>query len=213
MSTSKLKIYNGALSLIGERELASLTETREARRQCDLVWDDGGVDSWLEAGQWYFAMRSQKITYDPSISPTWGFRFVFDVPTDHIRTCALCQDEDFNVPLQNYREETGFWYATLDTIYVRFVSNDAQYGNDFSKWPQSFTQFAKADLACQIAAKIRVDKVPDLIKWRNQQLKEAKSLCALADATTFPAQGAWTRARQGNRRGWLDRGNRGSLIG
>ena len=213
--TTKLNIYNGALSIIGERQLASLTEERESRRQLDLIWDDGGVVGCLEAGQWYFAMRSQQITYDPAITPPWGFKRVFDVPSDHVRTCAVCQDEDFNVPLLTYREEASFWYANLDTIYVRFVSSDTSYGLDFSLWPASFVQFVKSDFASQVVFKLTQDKEKQKLAAANrtQQLKEAKSLAAMADASTFPAQGAWTRARQGNRRGWLDRGNRGSLIG
>ncbi len=138
MATDKLKIYNGALAIIGERQLASLTEERESRRQLDLIYDDGGILGCLEAGQWYFAMRSQKITYDPSITPDWGYKFVFDVPSDHIRTCGLCQDEFFSVPLLEYKEEANFWYANLQTIYVRFVSSDTNYGLDMSLWPASF---------------------------------------------------------------------------
>ncbi len=149
--TTKLQIYNGALSLIGDRLLASLTESRESRRLLDLVYDDDGVKACLEAGQWYFAMRSQKITYDPSISPTWGFRRVFDVPSDHVRTCALCSDEQFEIPLINYREEANFWYTDIDIIYVRFVSQDTNYGFDLSLWPQSFTEFVKAHFAYKIS--------------------------------------------------------------
>jgi hypothetical protein len=213
--TDKLKIYNGALSLIGERLLASLTEERESRRVLDLVYDDDGLKSCLESGQWYFAMRSQKITYDPSITPTWGYRFVFDVPTDHIRTCALCQDEFFTSPLLEYREEANFWYANLQTIYVRFVSNDVNYGMDLSLWPASFTEFVKAHFASKISPTVTASDgtKKDSFAYRRDMLKHAKTIAAMEDGTTFPAQGSWSQARQGNRRGWLDRGNKSSLIG
>ena len=213
--TTKLQIYNGALSLIGERLLASLTEERESRRQLDLVYDDDGVRSCLEAGQWYFAMRSQKITYDPSISPTWGFRRVFDVPSDHVRTCALCSDEHFQNPLLQYREEANFWYADIDTIYVRFVSKDTSYGFDLSLWPPSFVDFVKAHFAAKISPTITASDgtKKDAFKYRAMVLKQAKSLAAMADGTTFPARGTWASARAGNVRGWRDGGNQGSLIG
>lgn len=213
--TDKLKIYNGALSLIGERSLASLTEARESRRSLDLVYDDDGVKACLEAGQWYFAMRSQKITYDPSISPTWGFRRVFDVPSDHVRTCALCSDETFNVPLLEYREEANFWYADIDIIYVRFVSQDTSYGLDMSLWPASFVEFVKAHFASKISPTITTNdgNKKDSIAYRALTLKHAKSLAAMADATTFPARGTWANSRSGNSSGWRDRGNTGNLIG
>jgi hypothetical protein len=41
MSASKLKLYNDALGILGERRLASLTENREPRRVLDEVWDAG----------------------------------------------------------------------------------------------------------------------------------------------------------------------------
>jgi len=213
--TSKLQIYNGALALIGERALASLTEARESRRLLDLAYDDDGIKACLEAGQWYFAMRSQKITYDPSISPTWGFRRVFDVPSDHVRTCALCSDESFNVPLLEYREEANFWYADLDIIFVRFVSQDTSYGFDLSLWPASFTEFVKAHFASKVSPTVTtsVGETKDSMQYRALMLKHAKSLAAMADGATFPAQGSWTRARQASGRGWRDRGNTGSLIG
>lgn len=213
--TTKIQIYNGALSLIGDRVLASLTEERESRRLLDLVYDDDGIKACLEAGQWYFAMRSQKITYDPAITPTWGLRRVFDVPSDHVRTCALCSDEQFEMPLINYREEANFWYADVDIIYVRFVSQDTNYGMDLSLWPQSFVEFVKAHFASKISPTVTSSDgtKKDSFAYRNLVLKHAKSLAAMADGSTFPARGAWASARAGNSRGWRDRGNTGSLIG
>jgi len=40
MSTSRLKLYNDALTACGESHLASLTEDREPRRLLDHVWDE-----------------------------------------------------------------------------------------------------------------------------------------------------------------------------
>lgn len=215
MTTSKLKIYNGALQIIGQRALASTSENRESRRQLDVAWDDGAVDDALEAGQWYFAMRSVRITYDPSITPDWGHRRVFDVPEDHIRTCGLCQDEMFTVPLLAYREEAGFWYADLDTIFVRYVSNDTAFGGDMSLWPGTFVEFLKGHLAFLVALSLTSDKKKVVLAeaYKSKSLKDAKSKAAMADASATPAQGRWTAARQGQSRSWPDRGNQGSLIG
>lgn len=215
MTTSKLKLYNGALAILGQRQLGALTENRESRRQLDLAWDDGAVDAALEAGQWYFAMRSVRITSDPSITPDWGYRKVFEVPEDHIRTCAVCQDEMFNVPLLGYREEAGFWYSDLDPIYVRYVSNDTAFGMDFSLWPGTFVEYLKGHLAFLTALVLTSDKKKVVLAeaYRSKALKDAKSKAAMADPTTFPAEGAWTSSRRGMRSSWPDRGNRGSLIG
>jgi len=215
VTTTKLRIYNGALAIIAERALGSLTEARESRRALDLVYDDGGIDDCLEAGQWYFAMRSARLTSDPSITPDWGFRKVFEVPEDHIRTCAVAADEMFNQPLLAYKEEAGFWYCDLDTIYVRYVSNHVDYGGNLALWPGTFTEFVKAHFALLVALPITQDKKKVALAdaYRTRALKDAKSKGAMADPTTFPAEGAWTSSRRGQSRSWPDRGNRGSLIG
>jgi hypothetical protein len=215
VTTTKLRIYNGALAIIGERALGSVSEQRKSRRELDLVWDDGGVDECLEAGQWYFAMRSTRITYDPSITPDWGYKRVFEVPEDHIRTCAVCQDEMLNTPLLSYREEAGFWYSELDTIYVRYVSNDATFGMDMSLWPGTFVEYVKGHFAARAALPITQDKgkVALADAYRSRALANAKSKGAMADPTTFPAEGAWTASRRGRSWSWPDRGNRGRLIG
>lgn len=215
VTTTKLRLYNGALAIIGQRQLAALTENRESRRQLDLAWDDGAIDDALEAGQWYFAMRSSRITSDPSIAPDWGFRKVFEVPDDHLRTCGLCQDEMFNVPLLAYREEAGFWYADLDPIYVRYVSNGVGFGGDMSLWPGSFVEFVKGHLAFLVALVLTSDKKKVMLAeaYKKQALKDAKSKAAMADPSIFPAEGAWTSSRRGPYSSWPDRGNRGRLIG
>ena len=38
---TRLQLYNSALLLLGERNLASLSENREPRRLLDHVWDTG----------------------------------------------------------------------------------------------------------------------------------------------------------------------------
>ena len=43
MATDRLKLYNGALTIIGERSIASLTTNEESRRLLDNQWNDGAV--------------------------------------------------------------------------------------------------------------------------------------------------------------------------
>jgi hypothetical protein len=72
-ATDRLKIYNGALLLCGEKELASLSENREPRFLLDLVWNDNGVRFCLEQAQWHFAMRSSQLRLRPGVAPDWGY--------------------------------------------------------------------------------------------------------------------------------------------
>lgn len=193
----RLNIYNSALLLCKERFLASLTEEREPRRLLDQVWNDGGVNQCLEEGQWFFAMRGIEIDPDPSIKPNFGYRNAFAKPIDWVATSGLCQDEFFRTPLNHYFDETGFWYADLTQLYVRYVSNDPTYGANLSAWPETFNDFVSAHFASKVIGKLSNDTA--LIKYVDDQrklsLKIAKSKAAMAEPTKFEPQGNWSKSR------------------
>lgn len=214
MSASRLSIYNDALLLCGERALNTLTENREPRYLLDQVWNNNGVDACLEEGQWFFAMRTVQLDYDPNIQPPFGFARAFDKPTDWILTSAVCSDEFFREPLLRYSDEAAYWYSDLDTIYIKYVSNDIGFGGNLGEWPRSFTEFVAAHFAFKIVTKISNDddRLTRIIKIRKQMLLEAKSKGLMAEPTKFPAQGTWSRARMTG--GWRRDGgsNSGSLY-
>ncbi len=213
MSTTRLKLYNDALTICGERILASLTENREPRRLLDHVWDNDGVKACLEQGQWRFAIRTTMRDYDPSITPEFGYQYAFQKPDDWVSTVGVCSDGFFRSPLNAYEDEEEFWYADLQTIYVRYVSNDSNYGGDLSKWTVAFADFAAAHFASKIIFKLTSDekKRNSVIQWEERQLKRAKNHNAMGGPTQFPPAGSWSQSR--SRRSSRERGNRGSLIG
>ena len=200
----RLQIYNDALLICGQRALATLTDNMESHYLLDQVWNNNGVKTCLEEGQWFFAMRTQMIDYDPSIAPTFGYRRGFTKPTDWLRTCSMATDEFFRSPLLRVVDEAGFWYSDLDTIYVRFVSNAVTYGMDLNRWPQTFAEFVAAHFASKVMLKLSNDanKTNEVIKLRAQYLSKAKTASAMAEATKFPPPGSWIlgRIRGVNRR-------------
>lgn len=216
MATDRLKIYNGALLICGHRSIASLTVNEEARRLLDDVWNDDGLRNCFQAGLWKFAMRSSKFTYDTGVTPDFGYQRAFAKPDDWVATAAVCSDEYFNVPLLQYSDENNFWFSDLDEIYVRYVSDHADYGSDYSLWPANFTQYVKTYFASRIAFKLNTDKVLlDALTRRggllDQALKTARNSDAQADPPKFLPQGLWTKARLRDR--WNNGGSNSDLIG
>ena len=206
--TDRLTMYNDALLLCGQRALGSLTETTESRRLLDQVYNSGGIQKCLEEGQWKFAMRTIQSDYDQNVTPTFGYARAFSKPTDWVVTSAVCSDEYFKAPLIAYNDEAGYWYADLDTIYVRYVSSDEAYGLNINDWPGSFAEFVAAHFASKIALKLGGgdDKFKVVMGMREKLKKIALNKDAMADPMKFPAPGAWTRSRLGSR-GRSDRGN------
>ena len=220
MSTTRLKIYNGALLLCGEQQLASLSENREPRHLLDLVWNDDGVRFCLEQAQWHFAMRASRLDYEPSIAPDWGFQRAFTKPTDWVETSGVWQDEFMRAPLLDYADEVMYWFCDLDEIFVKYVSDDVTYGMDFAKWPETFTEYVKTFFASKIIRKLPggADKVDDIVHPKTgalaRALSIAKNRAAMVLPATFPTRGTWTAARHaGASRLRNDGGNPNQLIG
>lgn len=204
MSVTKLTLFNGALRILGERRLASLTENRESRRLLDDSWADGltsgPVKRCLEMGQWSFALRTILIDYSPSVDPPFGYQYAFDQPTDLVRTTGIYQDEYCQVPLLDYSTERRYWYADTESIYVQYVSNHTSYGGDPSMWSQLFVDMVEAALAMDIAPNLTQGE--GKVKMAERAWKQAMALAKANDAmekpTRFPPTGSWIKARRGS---------------
>lgn len=218
--TTRLHIYNGALLNCGDQLISGLDEKREPRYLLDEVWADNGVRYCLEQAQWHFAMRSTRFTYNPGLQPLWGFQRGFDKPKDWVNTSGVFQDQFLQLPLTQYADEISFWWASVDLIFVKYVSDDPLYGSDMGKWPASFTDYVKAYFASRIVRRLPggLSKVDDICHPKtgllNRTLTDAKNKAAMTQPATFPSHGTWAAARlRGRRAGWYDGGNQNALIG
>lgn len=221
---TRLELYNNALMYCGERSLAGLDEEREPRRLLDQVYNSNGINFCLEQAQWWFAMRAVQLDYDPSFSRQFGYTYAFSKGTDWIATSAVCSDEFFRTPLIDHAAEQDYFYADITPIYVKYISNDVNYGADLARWPATFCDYAAAYFASRIIGKLAGDKADQLQALLGPpgqpgkgilgvNLHNAKNKAAMTQPTQIIAQGRWTRARMGRRNGYNDRGNTGSLIG
>lgn len=195
----KLSVYNGALRVIGERRLGSLTENREPRRLLDDAWDDDFLNAVLEAGQWNFAARTSKFTYSQSVTPDFGYTYAFEKPSDWIRTMGVAADEYLRAPIFDYEDSQQYWWVDYQEIYVRYVSNDATYGLDLSLWPKSFTSYVEHALAEEIVMPLTQSetKAKELERKTGKALIKARSMDAMNQPTQFPPAGRFLTARLG----------------
>lgn len=184
--------------MCGERRLETLLEKREPRFLLDDVWAEDAVKYCLEAGQWAFATRTVMLQPEPSIQPEFGYRNAFEKPIDWVRTTSVSLDEYLNEPLTAYRDETGYFWADFDPIYVAYVSMDEQYGRDYSKWTPSFTKYVQAYMASQIVPKIQnsITTKEKLEEDMAKYLSEAQGKDAVGRPTRFPSKGSFVAARQ-----------------
>ncbi len=198
--TTRLTLYQGAAQVLGERKPTSLTENVPVRKELDGAWDRGAIRTCLQTYLWNFATRSVEIEYSPSITPSHGYRRAFQKPNDFVRLAQICRDEYYRAPLNEYTDEASHWFADIDPIYVRYVSDDEEYGMDLSKWPPNFTRFVEHYLAhaiCNVITGSGRSKAEI-----EEDLKAAKASAKATDAaeepTTFAPRGSWSQARNGN---------------
>lgn len=193
--TSKLALYNLALRHLGESKLQSLSEAREPRYVFDDLYDHA-TSYCLGRASWNFAMRAVSMTESGTITPTFGYTYAFEKPSDWVKTYQVSGEPTFRWPLQEFVDEAGVIYANCTPLYLKYISSDASYGMNLAAWPENFTYFVSQHLA-SLGWKIANDK--DL---RDALKKEAKRSCAVAassDATDEPPQspppGSWATSR------------------
>jgi hypothetical protein len=168
----------------------------------------------LAAGLWNFATNSIELTHSPSVDPAFGYQYAFDKPENWVRTVALCEDERFKMPLLQYQDEGRYWYADVETIYVRYIDMGTSFGLDYGKWPVNFTRYAESFLAARVCMSLTQNqtKRDNLERDAEVWLTKAKSTDAMDEPTKFPPPGTWSTARHG-RSVRHDRGSRSRLIG
>lgn len=196
----KLSIFKGALRLLGPHELATLTDNRPERFQLDDAWSDA-VALHLGEGLWNFATRTVEIAASGSPIPGWDYAFT--KPADYVRTAGIADEPTFRNGFEDYEDQGGKWYASIDPIYVRYVSNDDAFGMNVAAWPQSFVFALEALLAFQTGLPVSGDKGNrnDLYSLYKERLKRAKTLDAFNESVKQSPPGRLVRARLSGYRG------------
>lgn len=194
---SKLSIYKAALRYLGNAAgVASLTEVSPARYALDDVWQEAG-EYMLAKGLWNFAIRSSEFQRDEDVEPLFGYQYAFSKPMDWVRTVSISIDPTFTQGFEDFVDETDYWYANNDTLYVRYISNDTDYGWNIGKWREPFAQAFAAYMAFQCALPLSSDKGTrnDLFNLSKTLLTEAKTLDAVDDRVDYAPAGRLVRAR------------------
>jgi len=206
---SRLSIYKSALRYLGNAAgLSSLTEASPSRYALDDVWQEAG-EYMLAKGLWNFAIRTAQLSEDEDVEPLFGYQYAFSKPTDWVRTASISIDPTFQDGFEDYADEGGYWFANDDTLYVRYISNDDDYGWNVGAWREPFAQAFACYLAFQSSLPLSADKSNrnDLFNLFKTLLTEAKTLDAVDERVAFSPAGRLVKSRlrrgstNGTRRG------------
>jgi hypothetical protein len=197
LSDAWRKVYNNALLLLGLDQIVSNDDDSDRRSKLDVALGTGVVETVMEDLSWTFGITSNKLNYNPSLEPEWGFKRVFDKPADLHRVDGLFHDEYFNVPLKEYEDEGGRWYCDVDEIYVKYVK--ASYLTTPSNWPQYFSNIIAAELACRVGPALPGANIKHALDMKQIRQREAESTDAMSGPPQRIKTGSWVRSRVGTR--------------
>ena len=193
---TQLSIYNKALRHLEERKLASINENREPLRYLNDEWADA-VEYCLYDGYWNFAVRLISSQAEKNISPNFGYAYCFKKPSDFVRLFQMSDNENFDPLLRNFTDQAGYWYTDITPVFVKYVSNDSQYGMNMSAWTPGFIEYLAAYLArlCAPRLKQSQDKIEGLDKVLKRARANAMSIDAMDLPPGKPPYGTWVTSR------------------
>jgi hypothetical protein len=200
----RLSIYRGALRLLGDGRLDSLTEDNPRRYKLDDAWQPS-VNFLIEQGLWNFAIRTDELSNDANFEPKFGFQYAFSIPDDWVRTSDINREPSFREKFEDFEIEKGFWYADVNPLYVRYVSNGPQYGWNLGRWTQTFVKALEAYLAFECSLPITGNKATraeggrlELFQLYQSRVQEARARDAVEEAVRRTPPGRMLRARFNN---------------
>lgn len=165
MATTKLGVFNNALTLLGERKLAGIYEARTPRYTLDDVWNLGAVDYCLELAKPRFAHKTVALT-SPVVSADTALDSVYAIPSDYVSIVEVYSDAALTEKVDRYMIEGRTILTNVPTtIYLRYVTNS----KSLSQWNSAFSQMVVAYLAKETASKLNPTKIKETDKiWKER---------------------------------------------
>jgi len=196
-SLEQLSIYNGALIHLRERRIKNLEENVPTRRYLDEVWNQKFIDLCLSDYQWTFATRTLKLQADDSLTASFGYKNVYELPSDFLNTCAVCSDEYFKYPIRDYNHEVNYIYTDYEEIYIKYISNNPLYGGGYNNWSPEFLHYVIINFAF-IASNL-ISHSHNLSQELERKKDKARKIAINKDFQKKPSRsfacGAWANSR------------------
>lgn len=201
MPATQIGLYNAALFILKQAKLATLSDDIEARYTLDEVYED--VKAYmLEQGLWDFASRTVAIEASEEIEPEFGFDSAFEKPDDFVALIAISNNDQLYPTLDHYLDEGNYWSASVDPLYIQYVSSGVLYGGALSRWTKTYARAVEYELAFRIAPHVTAmseSEMNNLETKRDAALINAKQKDARGGPVSRPPPGRLVRSRMGLR--------------
>ena len=122
MASSKTAIANLALTAMGAKLIANITENSDSARTINAVYD-ATLDGTLRQHPWNFAVKRAAIAAN-SIDPVHTWAKAYPVPSDFIRMVESIFQDPFAIEGNQILSDEP---ATLNIVYIARITDTAQF--------------------------------------------------------------------------------------
>lgn len=202
---TKLAVWNQALIHLGKSKLTTLTDDVEARYVFDDAWA-GVVEEAFNEGDWNFAKKSASLAESSTGTAALGFTYVYDYPSDYVRTIAVSNEATFSAKFTAYADQGGYLHSSTNPVYLRYISNALDDDDDVPSWPTMFWRYVALKLAYETCNRLTNGaSLEDRLEVKMEKaLRKAKSVDARNEQGKVLPSGSWMEARGGYRWGSSD---------
>lgn len=166
-STSEVDICNGALTMIGDNTITSLTEGTTRSVVCAQHYHKSR-NALLRGYPWNFAMKREALAQLVE-TPEWGFAYYYQLPTDSVRVWKINHDQKVAWRREGDRIATDL--ESLDILYISKVT-------DPNKFDELFIDALTVRLASKICFPLTAKRTlaSDLFTLYKDMLAEAEDI-------------------------------------
>lgn len=193
LNNTWLNIYNDALLILGQDKIVKVDDDSQRRSVLDTVINVDLVTSVLEDIGWYWAITSERLTYNPSLEPEWGYKYAYRLPDDVHRFDGVWYDEYFRTPIRDYSQEGDVLFCGVTEIYIQYVSSN--YADSPDDWKPSFRRYIAAVMARDTVSMFPGADVNYVLNTFEDRKREMYSLDAQQSPPLVLSAGSWSRSR------------------
>lgn len=184
--SSKTKIANNAILILGEKRIISLNDNTKAAKVINDLYE-GCRDALLEEANWKFAIKQVALATLTS-TPLFGYSTISQLPSDCIRILKT----EGNV---EYRRMQDTVHSNSDPLTVEYLYKETDEG----KYSALFAKALAYSLAKEASIRLTEDKTlrAEIEKGAKETLSKARFFDSVGGGTTdVVSADEWTDSRR-----------------
>lgn len=124
---SKVRLCNVALSRLGAARITSITDNTAEAKLCNVLFDQVAEETMAE-GQWSSTI-SRSVLNQTTNSPSWGFTYEFQLPTNpkSLKVLSINEDTTGTIPFRIEGDKLLSDNSAISIKYIGIITDTESY--------------------------------------------------------------------------------------